>query len=323
MVQIALVGIGAGAAAALLFASVASGSLLSVFLFYLAPLPILIAAIGWSHWAGIVAAITATLGLAAVFGAKLAATFLVSTGAPGWWLGYLALLARPGEAPGALEWYPSGQLVLWAALLGALAVIAAIPYFGVDEDSFEAALRVAFERIIQRQVAAPPDAPLTLPGISDPKRLIEFLVRIIPPAAAAITTVTNLLNLWLAGRVAHISGRLRRPWPDLPAMTFPRVALAVLPAALIGSFLPGLLGIAANVLTTALLIAYGALGLAVLHMLTRGMNSRGLVLGAAYVALAIFGWPILLASLLGIAESSLGLRARLAARRGPPALPLH
>ena len=44
MMQIVLVGIGAGVASGLLFASVASGSLLSVVLFYLAPLPMMIAA---------------------------------------------------------------------------------------------------------------------------------------------------------------------------------------------------------------------------------------------------------------------------------------
>ena len=47
MMQVVLIGLGAGAAAALLFASVASGSLISILLFYLAPLPILIAALGW------------------------------------------------------------------------------------------------------------------------------------------------------------------------------------------------------------------------------------------------------------------------------------
>ncbi len=62
MMQIVLVGLGAGAASALLFASVASGSPLSILLFYLAPLPILIAAIGWSHWAALIAALAAALG---------------------------------------------------------------------------------------------------------------------------------------------------------------------------------------------------------------------------------------------------------------------
>ena len=59
MMQIAFIGIGAGVAAALLFASVTSGSWLSILLFYLAPLPILIAGLGWSHWAALIAALPA------------------------------------------------------------------------------------------------------------------------------------------------------------------------------------------------------------------------------------------------------------------------
>ena len=95
MMQLVLIGIGAGAATALLFASVASGSPLSVLLFYLAPLPILIAAMGWSHWAALIAAVVAAAGLAAVFGGFFFIAFLIGIGLPAWWLGYLALLARP------------------------------------------------------------------------------------------------------------------------------------------------------------------------------------------------------------------------------------
>jgi len=57
MMQFVMIGIGAGAAGALLFASVSSGSLLSIFLFYLAPLPMMIAGIGWSHWAALIGAL--------------------------------------------------------------------------------------------------------------------------------------------------------------------------------------------------------------------------------------------------------------------------
>ena len=95
MMQLVLIGISAGAATALLFASVASGSALSVPLFYLAPLPILIAAMGWSHWAALIAAVVASAGLAAVFGWLFFIAFLIGIGLPAWWLGYLALLARP------------------------------------------------------------------------------------------------------------------------------------------------------------------------------------------------------------------------------------
>ncbi len=164
MMRLTLIGIGAGVAAALLFASVASGALLSVVLFYLAPLPILIAALGWSHWAALIAAVTAAAGLAAFLSPLFFITFLIGIGLPAWWLGYLSLLATPGaDAPGGMEWYPVGRIVVWAAILGAMVVIAAIPNFGLDEDSFRAGLRKVFERMLQAQSRAA-DAPLEHSG---------------------------------------------------------------------------------------------------------------------------------------------------------------
>ena len=147
MVHIFLIGLAAGAASAVLFASVASGSLISILLFYLAPLPILIAAVGWSQVAGLVAALIAASALAVVFGALFFIAFLIGVGLPAWWLGYLALLARPGSAPGAegLEWYPVGGLVVWAAILGAFLVTIVILTFGFDAETFrtgEGTLRV-------------------------------------------------------------------------------------------------------------------------------------------------------------------------------------
>src|SRR5215475_7705120 len=116
MKQVILIGAGAGTAAALMFGSVTSGVGLSVILFYLAPLPIMIVALGWSHWAGLTAALAAAALLGGAFGILFFATFLASVGAPAWWLGYLALLGRPVVNGGAphMEWYPPGRLVLWA-----------------------------------------------------------------------------------------------------------------------------------------------------------------------------------------------------------------
>jgi hypothetical protein len=319
MMQILLIGLGAGAAAALLFASVASGSILSLVLFYLAPLPILIAAIGWSHWAGLIAALASAVGLGLVFSFKFLTAYLIGVGLPAWWLGYLAMLARPGATPGDLEWYPPGMLVLWAAVLSALSVVLAIPYFGFDQASFEGALRNGFERVLRAQTNSPADGPLTIPGSTDPNKLLDFLVAIIPPAAAALGTITHLANLWLAGRVIKVSGGLRRPWPDVPSMRFPAHAAGLTALALAASFMPGLIGIVGSVFSAALLLAYGALGLAVLHVLTRATNVRALLLGGVYAALFLLGWPILLASLLGLADVAFDFRGR-AARRGPPTL---
>src|ERR1039458_333538 len=93
MMQLGLIGIGAGAAAALLFASVTSGAWLSIPLFYLAPLPIMLAGLGWSHWAALIAALTGALALALAFGPVFFFSFLAGAGLPAWWLGYL----RSGE----------------------------------------------------------------------------------------------------------------------------------------------------------------------------------------------------------------------------------
>ncbi|MBV9555602.1 MAG: DUF2232 domain-containing protein, partial [Pseudolabrys sp.] len=122
MIQTILFGLGAGAAGALLFASIASGSLLSIVLFYLAPLPIMIAALGWTHLAAMIATLGATLALAAVFGGVFALAFFAGAGLPAWWLGYLAMLARPAADGTTLEWYPPGRLVLWAAGMAGVVV---------------------------------------------------------------------------------------------------------------------------------------------------------------------------------------------------------
>jgi hypothetical protein len=322
MVQLFLIGLSAGAATALLFASVASGSPLSVLLFYLAPLPILIAALGWSHWAALIAAIVASAGLAAVFGSFFFIAFLLGVGLPAWWLGYLALLARPTAtataSPDGLEWYPVGHLVFWAAVISALIVVAAMLNFGTDADSFRASLRSSLERMlhISERTAAGPSSPAA--QRPDPSRLVEFLVMALPPAAAVLTTITSVVNLWLAGRIAKISGRLRRPPPDLSAMRFPSFAPALAAAAIAASFLPGLIGITAGVLGASMLMAYAILGFAVLHAITRGMGSRPFALGGIYAAVIVFGWPVLALTLLGLADTAFDFRGRAARKRHPP-----
>jgi hypothetical protein len=319
MIQIVTIGIGAGAAAALLFASVTSGSWLSIPLFYLAPLPIMIAGLGWSHWAAMTAALAGALGLGAVFGTVFLLAFAAGAGFPAWWLGYLAMLARPvvasdasGQGAASFEWYPPGRLVVWAAVLGVLVVIVAVPNFGIDADSFRAGLRDALNTIMRVN-----NGTLARAG-SNTERLLEILVNAIPPAAAVLATVTNLLNLWLAARVVKFSGRLARPWPQLSSMTFPPLMTAALGVAVVLSFLDGMLGIVGGIVAASLLLVYGVLGFAVLHAITQGMSARPFVLSITYAGVILLGWPMLALCLLGLVDTAIGLRGRVSARRGPP-----
>jgi hypothetical protein len=323
MMQFVAIGISAGAAAALLFASVTSGTLLSIPLFYLAPLPIMIAGLGWSHWAALTAAVAGAIALGIVFGTVFLFAFLTGAGVPAWWLSYLGMLARPAGGNGherTLEWYPIGRLVVWAAIVAALVVIVAIPNFGTDAESFRAGLRDVLNTILRTQSGTPAEAPLNLPGLSKIDRLVSFLVNVIPPAAAVLATITNLLNLWLAARVVRFSGRLARPWPQLSAMRFPSWLTAALALVIALSFADGIIGIVAGVMSASLLMAYGVLGFAVLHAITQGMNSRPFVLGGAYVAVLMIGWLILAICLLGVLDTAIDLRSRVARKRGPPAL---
>ena len=127
-------------------------------------------------------------------------------------------------------------------------------------------------------------------------------------------------NLWLAARIVKISGRLRRPWPDLANLTLPAASSGLLAAAIAGSFLPDLFGILSGAFAASLLMAFAMLGLAVLHAITRGSSSRAVVLAAVYAATIVLGWPLLALSLLGLAEAAFNIRNRVARKRGPPAL---
>jgi hypothetical protein len=320
MTQIVLVSIGAGAAAALMFAALASGSALAVGLFYLAPLPVLLAAMAWTHVAGFAAAGIAALALGVVLGRWFIFAHLVAIGLPASLLGYLALLARPApkpSAPDALEWYPVGRLVLASAIVAALSICLVIPAFGLDFESYRAAFKAALERVLRLQTATPAGQPVRLPNGADPSRLFDFLVVALPPLAAVLMMVTSLANLWFAGRIARASGRLRRPWPDVTAMTYPSMTPIALLVAVAVSLLSGLISLIATIFAATLLIAYALMGFAVLHGITRGLTARPFLLGAAWISVLVIGWPLVLLAILGLADGLLDLRGRVA-RRGPP-----
>jgi hypothetical protein len=314
MMQIGLMGVGSGAAAALLFASVTSGSYLSIALFYLAPLPLMIAGLGWSHWSALIGAVAGTALLLGLFDAFLSLGFLAATGTPGWVLTRLAMHARPAPAsdaalPGerSLDWCPPGALVIAAALLGAGLVLITFPILGLDEASFRASLVRKLSQLLQKETSTP--------GVNDASRMLNILALVLPPATAVVATLLNLINLWLAGSIVKFSSRLGRPWPQLSAMTFPIWLTIVLAAAIGLTFAGGIVAIAAEVVSASLMVAYCVLGLAVMHEITRGFDTRTFVLGSIYVSVAIFGWPLLFLCLLGVTETAFGIRARAAAKR--------
>src|SRR5207253_4470991 len=152
MIAIVLIAIVAGSASALMFASIISGALISLLLFYLAPLPLMVAALGWGPLGATVGGIVAAIGLGAIFGLPYCIAFVVTVALPAWWLGHLALLGRPmtkGISPGNgaspiapdLEWYPVGRILLWITGFAALTTIAGLLTLGTDAATISGSLR--------------------------------------------------------------------------------------------------------------------------------------------------------------------------------------
>ncbi len=308
MVQNWLIAFGAGAASALLVATVATGSALALPLFYLAPLPVLIVGLGWNHLSALVAASAAAVAIGVFFGLELLLAYVAGVGLPAYVLSYLALMARQEQPDGPLEWFPVGRIVLAAAILGCLAVAALIPLVAGSVEGYQAALRSLFQAMFEENPGA---------GSADMERLVDLLVLVMPPAAAVVTMVTQLANLWLGAHVARVSGRLIRPWPDLAAISLPRASVALLAGTLIAASLAGgFVGLLAELFSATLVMAFAFVGIAAIHWITRGAAGRTLVIATVWIAALALGWPFAALALLGLAETLFGLRGRF--RRGNP-----
>src|SRR5439155_10682300 len=158
MIAMVLVALAAGCASALMFASIISGALISLVLFYLAPLPLMVAAIGWGPFSAAIGGIAAASTLGVLFGMPYGIAYALTVALPAWWLGHLVMLGRPlanavpsgnGATPPApaVEWYPTGRLLLWIAGFAVLTTMAALLTVGTDTAAIAASMKRGFLRI--------------------------------------------------------------------------------------------------------------------------------------------------------------------------------
>lgn len=312
------IGVGAGLVSALLTLVIATGSPLALLLFFLAPLPIAIAALGWNHKAGLVGAAMGAiaLGLAPLFfggGVNLymAVVHALSTSLPAWWFSFLALLARPGASPSEqAEWYPPGRILTWIAGVAAALTVVGVATIATDYDTY---VRV-FGRAVDILERINPGLFDRLP-VDDrqPARaeIARMLAGLAPPVSAALSVFVSAALLVIAGRIVLASGRLPRPWPHLPATTLPKILLPIMAAAFVGSFMGGFTGLSLRTVFAALFAAYALQGLALIHALTAGAAGKYAILSSVYVVSALFGgWPLVLVALGGVADALFDIRVR-------------
>jgi hypothetical protein len=278
----------------------------------------MVAALGWGSATALIGGVIAALGLGFIFGFPYTAAFALTVALPAWWLGHLTLLARPvssdpqlANLSPALDWYPTGRILAWTALFASITTISALLTLGTDADTITGALRRGLLRIMGTRGAPSGEAD----------RVVDALVAIAPGAATIIAMMTLTLNLWLAAKITTTSGLMKRPWPDLRTTTLPGMILIALLVAVVLCFVGGLLAMVAQIVSSALLMAYAVTGFAVLHTVTQAFSGRAFVLGAAYAATLFIGWPLLGMISLGLADAVFGIRQAYWTRRGPPPMP--
>ncbi|MER2194900.1 hypothetical protein [Methylobacterium brachiatum] len=330
------IGIGAGLVSALLFGVLLKATPLAILLYLVAPLPILIVGLGWSHKAALTAAAAGSLALALVIAPFMGLAYAAYIALPAWWLAYLTLLGR--ETPSGLEWYPTGRLLGWTAATAALAFIAIAVLSSPNHAAFDAQLRGLARTLVQvrdpaarpaaepRRTDAPqaeagtpapdagtePDAP-PKPGQDEAEvtrgEVADALARVVPAFAANGLTLLLTFYLWASARIVKISGRLPRPWPDLPSTAMPRTTLVTLAAAVLMCFAPGFIGVFGVALVGAFSAAFALQGLAAFHDRSRGRPGRGLMLFGMYLILFVTqGVALVALTLFGLADTALDRR---------------
>ena len=302
-----LIALGAGLAAGVLFMLPVKGMIAGVWLSVLAPMPLMIAVLAYGPLAGVSAAVVGALACV-IMQPALSLVVLISTALPALLLGWLASQSFAGErrlGPGPLLAAVAGLAI--AAVWGMIAFVSVI--YG-DLETAATEIGAGLRETLQQMKGVEEGA-----AIMPVDEFVPWLVASVPAIMAFWSVLTMSLNLWLAARVALISGLLNRDWPDLPTnLELPRIALAAFALATLACALPGASRVFASSAAVALGVAFAFQGLAAIHRLTRGRSSRTGVLSALYaVIFVLFPLPLFVAAGVGVADNVKPLRRSLSA----------
>ena len=327
MGQLVFLGFGAGLVSALLFGAVAAGSPAGMVLSYLAPLPILIVALGWHHLVGLLGVAIGALATSFFLRSSAGVAFALGPALPAWCLAYLALSARASVGPtGPMEWMSSGRLLAWTGLIGGLiALAAAVGLGGGDYAQFAETLRRATDTLLRSELGMPRRGPTGTIGGVPGETLVHLLILITPMIAAAVFSLTLALNLWLGGKVVAMSGRLPRPWPSIPDTRMPTIALVLLSGGILAGLMSGWLGVSGRAVAGGLSMMFALQGLALVHIATREKQGRVALLALTYLFAILLGHIVLpILAVAGMIDTASPFRRRLTrsqtprGRNGPP-----
>jgi hypothetical protein len=314
MVQILLVGLVAGVAAALLFVAPFGGTPLAVPLFALTGLPIAIAGFGWGNRAAVTALAAGAALTYALASWNGATVFVFLFAIPVAWATIVAV--QPTTTADGRGWRPLGLVLAHTACALAIDVLALGVLVGFNPPALTDEITQA---LIEWAASANPDTTAA-PTAADVAPLVRLYVALLPATVAIMGMAMVVLDLYLGAKSVGFSERMKRTLQPLWTLSLPVSIPAAFVVATGLAFAPGSVGYAAEAVAGALGAAVTLQGLAVIHALSRGISWRAPMLAALYALIFLSGLPVLLCALLGLAESAFHLRARRVKPRTPSQL---
>lgn len=288
----------AGVASALLCLGLAGGSMLAIVLFFVSPVPLMVAGLGYGLKAALVGA-AITVGSSFAFANETVAMLvMLAIAVPACASAYWLNLARPapeiGGPQGQIAWYPLADVLFALALFTGFAyvVLGAMIGFGPDLAGQLASELAARFREANPQMQFPPDAE---------QNLRNFLQASIPIAQPFFWMLTLTGSLYISLLVARRSGLIRRPKDEWPlALRLPRAASIAFTVAVVVSFVPGGTGHAASAFAGALGAGFTMAGFALMHARLRGFAGRGILLALAYLSVIFVAFTAIFFFIAGL-----------------------
>ena len=299
----------AGLAAAFAFLAGGSG-ILGFLLANFAPLPLMIASLGWGASSGGMASAFAIAFIISLTSFKLSLEFGALVAVPAL---ILCVLAQWRKTPTA-AFYPFSRLLAWITWVSIFVSMVDIAIWSSQNGGYEPAsaeIAKRFLPLLQEMFAKGPELP---PSVSFDD-VASVFAHAVPFVSTALQVMFFSACLWIAARVAQLSAQLVRPFPEISVETaLPRDVLVVLVLAVAllgcGMFIGSTsIALAAGMIIIGIVAAYALQGLAVIHFTSRKVPLRGVLLTLIYFGILFLSlWPLAIAAGIGLFDAFHPLR---------------
>jgi hypothetical protein len=252
---------------------------------YLAPMPLMMAGLGFGMAASVIAGATGVMAVAAVADGVSTLPYLALAILPTLVVTNRALLWR--SAPdGSTEWYPPGYILAWLTAAGLAMVLLAVPLLSGTPTGIKGWVGEMIANTLDLVAA---DLP---PQAKD--QAVSWWTPLFPAMVTGSWLLMTVLNALGAQGLLTRMGQARRPRPAYGQLWLP-LWLALALAAMVGVAAIGqddVRYVSVN-LAVYLGIPFMFLGLAGIHQWVRGRKNAGIILALTYGLLILAsGWAI-------------------------------